>query len=174
MFFNASQLSTANQAFIQAEKWAGRFFGIDSEQFSAYRYDVKTLPYLAAHEVNDGAFAHLCRYRFEKHRPERPEDFHFYRVCLQDDRILDAVERAISFIKLDPLMLYIATHELVHVIRFDRGEIDFDAPQPEKEREEERVHDITKYILKPLPNPDLKLVIDCFSNQYQIGDMMSH
>ena len=174
MFFNASQVYTTNRAFIQAERWAGRFFGIDSGQFSAYPYDVKTLPYLAAHEVNEKAFAHLCRYRYEKHHPERQEDFNFYRVCLQDDRILDAVDRASSFIKLAPLMLYIATHELVHMIRFDRGEMEFDAPPQEKEREEERVHDITKYILKPILNPDLKLVIECFSNQYQIGDLMSH
>ena len=31
-------------------------------------------------------------------------------------------------------MLYIAVHELIHVIRFSTGTIDFDAPQKEKSR----------------------------------------
>ena len=65
-------------------------------------------------------------------------------ICLQDDRILDAVERAHSFIRLSPLMLYIAAHELVHVIRFERGEGNFDAPDDEKSNEEEKVHRITR------------------------------
>lgn len=174
MYFNASQVVAANRAFVQAEQWAGRFFRISPEEFCAQRYDVKTLPYLEAHEVNERAFAQLCRYQYEKHDKEREGGFHFYRVCLQDDRILDAVERANSFIRFTPLMLYIATHELVHMIRFDRGDMDFDAPQSEKEQEEERVHAITGRVLKPFLYTDLRLVIDCFSNEYKIGDLTSH
>jgi hypothetical protein len=97
---------------------------------------------------------------------------HFYRICLQDDRILDAVERAHSFIRLSPLLLYIAAHELVHVIRFDRGEGNFDALEEEKSDEEEKVHRITRNLLKPTIDSELNLVLDCFSNIYRIGDLV--
>jgi hypothetical protein len=95
---------------------------------------------------------------------------HFYRICLQDNRILDAVERAGSFIRLTPLMLYIAAHELVHVIRFDRDHIDFNASREEKQQEEEKVDGITRDMLRSVANPDLNLVLECFSNRYKIGD----
>jgi hypothetical protein len=67
--------------------------------------------------------------------------------------------------------LYIATHELVHVIRFDSGEIAFDAPLEDKKREEDRVHEITQQVLQQVTNPDLTLVLDCFSSRYKIGDL---
>ena len=37
-----------------------------------------------------------------------------------------------SFIRLAPLLLYIAAHELVHVVRFERGEGNFEAGEKEK------------------------------------------
>ncbi len=109
---------------------------------------------------------------FEKEPERKDGGLHFYRICLQDDRILDAVERAHSFIRLSPLLLYIAAHELVHVIRFERGEGNFDAPEDEKSDEEEKVHRITRNLLKPATDPDLNLVLDCFSNRYRIGDLV--
>ncbi|MBN1662586.1 MAG: hypothetical protein JW943_03185 [Deltaproteobacteria bacterium] len=172
MYFNLSQVSLANSVFAQGERLAGRYFRLSPEAVKNHRYDVKTLAYLEKHEVNDRAFAHICKYQYKK--PDAPVDsegLHFYKICLQDHRILDAVERANSFIKLNPLLLYIATHELVHVIRFDAGEIDFDASREDKEREEDRVHEITKEILQQVMDADLGLVLDCFSSRYKIGDL---
>ncbi|MFA4916036.1 MAG: hypothetical protein WC560_05120 [Syntrophales bacterium] len=166
MYFNAEQILLAKKAFAHAEQLATRYFRTRREKL-AYRYDVKTLAYLEDHEVNERAFAHLCKYHYQKDHAERSEP-HFYRVCLQDNRILDAVERAHSFIKLDPLMLYIATHEIVHVIRFECGESKFDASQEEKEEEERNVHGITRSILQSKIYQDFTLVLDCFSNRYQI------
>jgi hypothetical protein len=171
-YFNALQISLAGRTFAQAEKMAGRYFRLNPEEWKAYRYDVKTLAYLDKHEVREGAFAHLCKYECGKEPEPEGEGIHFYRICLQDDRILDAVERANSFIRLSPLLLYIAAHELVHVIRFDRGEGNFDASDDEKSGEEEKVHRITRNLLKPVTDTDLNLVLDCFSNRYQLGDLM--
>lgn len=164
----------ANSAFRHAERLAGHYFRLSPDKMRLHCYDVKTLAYLDDHEVKDGAFAHLCKYHYKKEEnPCRREGFHFYKICLQDNRILDAVERAGSFIKLNPLMLYIAAHELVHIVRFDAGEVQFDAPPGEKEREEERVHAITRDMLQSGISADLKLVIDCFSNRYRIGDIIN-
>jgi hypothetical protein len=172
MYFNAAQMSLADSAFQNAEKLAGRYFRISPEAMKAHRYDIRTLAYLDRHEVSSRAFAHLCKYHYQHSDEADPEQgLHFYRICLQDNRILDAVERAGPFIKLNPLMLYIAAHELVHVIRFDGGYIDFDAPLAEKQREEEKVHEITRDMLRNLAAQELNLVVECFSSRYQIGDL---
>ena len=174
-YFDSNQISLAARTFAQAQKLAGRYFGIGPEEWTERRYDVRTLAFLEKHEVREGAFAQLCRYQILKEAQAKREGeagLHFYRICLQDDRILDAVERAHSFIRLSPLLLYIAAHELVHVIRFDRGEGNFDAPEEEKSDEEEKVHRITRNMLKTATDPDLNLVLDCFSNRYRIGDLV--
>lgn len=172
MYFNPAQISLAEIAFQHAERLAGRYFRISPEAMKEHRYDIKTLAYLDRHEVSSRAFAHLCKYHYQHSDEVDPEQrLHFYRVCLQDNRILDAVDRAGPFIKLSPLMLYIAAHELVHVIRFDGGYIDFDAPLAEKQREEEKVHEITRDMLHSLAAPEMNLVVECFSSRYQIGDL---
>jgi hypothetical protein len=169
-YFSAEQISLAGRAFAQAEKMAEHYFRFSPSEWQERRYDLKTLAFLEKHEVRDGAFAHLCKYQSQKET--EGNGLHFYRICLQDDRILDAVERAGSFIRLAPLLFYIAAHELVHVVRFERGEGDFDAPEEEKRGEEEKVHRITHHLLKPVTDTDLNLVLDCFSNRYRIGDLM--
>jgi len=70
-------------------------------------------------------------------------------------------------------MLYIAAHELVHVIRFNGSEIDFDAPMDEKIAEEEKVHSITGNMLQSVADTDINLVLDCFNKRYQIGDIFN-
>jgi hypothetical protein len=160
--------------FRHAENLAGQYFRLSRDEMKNYRYDVKTLAYLEEHEVKNGAFAHLCKYHYKKEESTNQSgDFHFYRICLQDNRILDAVERGHSFIRLNPLLLYIAAHELVHIIRFEAREIDFDASREEKEREEDKVHTLTRDMLQSSISPDLKLILDCFSNRYKIGDLFN-
>ncbi|MFA6346157.1 MAG: hypothetical protein WCX34_08970 [Syntrophales bacterium] len=172
MYFSPEQISLADQAFVRAEALASGYFRLDPGALKAHRYDVRTKAYLKEHEVQGQAFAHLCKYEYGKETGDvGAGDRHFYRICLQDDRILDAVKRAHSFIRLSPLLLYIATHELVHVIRFDEGVIPFDAPREVKDEEEETVHQITRRMLQPAANPELGLVLDCFSDRYRIGDL---
>jgi len=172
MYFNAAQMSLAENAFQYAEKLAGHYFRISPEAMKRHHYDVKTLAFLDQHEIDSQAFAHLCKYHGHRDAEAGLEQgLYFYRVCLQDNRILNAVERASSFIKLQPLLLYIAAHELVHIIRFDGGHIEFNAPLTEKQQEEEKVHEMTRDMLRHLTAPELNLVIECFSGRYQIGDI---
>lgn len=174
MYFNPVEKSFVFKSFDKAEKLAGEYFKLVPGAWKTHRYDVKTRATLEHHEVSHKAFAHLCKYLVCKEPPrDLLRNFHFYRVCLQDDRILDAVNRGGSFIKLSPLMLYIATHELVHILRFDRGECDFEMPEEARKREEEEVHCITKSILQPVNDVGLNLVLDCFSNDYSIGDLFN-
>jgi len=174
MYFNKSEISLIKNAFNRAEKLAEGHFRLGPGGLGDHRYEVKTLAHLDDHEINEGAFAHLCRYWRQKGEDaDHPDNFYFFKVCLQDDRIVDAVKRGEPFIKMAPLLLYIATHELVHVIRFTSGDSDFDAPLEEKMREEEKVHAITRDMLRPIADSDLALVLDCFSDKYQIGDILN-
>src|SRR4030042_390107 len=175
-YFNPVQLPMANKAFNDAEKLVSGHFRLNESQFKKNKYDVKTLAYLDQHEIKDGAFAHLCKYSYRK--PEGSTEsgkdgFDFSRACLKDNIILDAVQRANPFVKLSPLMLYIAVHELIHVLRFGSGEGDFDAPREEKEKEESIVHNLTKNTLKAVKYSDMEIVLECFSNNFKIGDIYS-
>jgi len=84
--------------------------------------------------------------------------FDFYRVCLQDHNILKTLEGSPD-LALFPLLLYIVTHELVHVIRFSQFLALFEAAEAEKALEETRVHQLTQKILAPLNLLDLPPVI---------------
>jgi len=171
-YFSPSEKAFLQKTFACAERLTANYFHLVAEAWKIHRYDVKTLAHLEDHEVRKGAFAHLCKYsRHPKDPKDNPRGLHFYRVCLQDNQILDALKRGGSFIRFPPFMLYIATHELVHILRFDRGESDFDMPVVERTNEEDRVHSITRTILLPVAHPELNLVIDCFSNSYVIGDL---
>lgn len=173
-YFNASQIPVAAGAFSDAEKLVLRHFRLTEDDLRKNKYDVKTLAFLEEHEVNDGAFAHLCKYSCKKPSDggrEEKKDFEFYRVCLQDHIILDALERANTFIKLSPLMLYIAVHELIHVLRFSTGAADFSASQEEKEQEEKIVHNLTRSALQPARQTDMNMVLDCFSSEYKISNL---
>lgn len=175
-YFTTAQIPVANKAFSDAEKLVTNHFGIGEEQLKKNKYDVKTLAYLDKHEIKEGAFAHLCKYSYEKPGApgkESKSSFEFYRICLQDNIILQAVERANPFIKLAPLMFYIAVHELIHVLRFGRGEIDFDAQDEEKKQEEEKVHSLTRNALQTVKYHDLNIVMDCFSSRFKICDIFN-
>ena len=174
MYFDASQIALAARAFDQAEKLAARHYRLGDDQLKALRYDVKTLVHLTKHEIHEQAFAHLCRYHYRTERnAENENGFYFYRICLQDDRILDAVGRTAAFIKLPPLLLYIAAHEIVHVIRFAAGEESFEASPEEKSREEQRVYAITGEMLSSITYPDLTIVMDCFSDRHRLGNFLN-
>ncbi|MBN2397249.1 MAG: hypothetical protein JXI32_02625 [Deltaproteobacteria bacterium] len=172
MYFSPPEISLVGKAFRYAGEMAEDYFRLGRSGLKAHRYEVKTLAHLSDHEVSDTAFAHLCRYMYQKEgKADHPDNFYFFTICLQDDRILDAVKRSEPFVRLEPLMLYIAAHELVHVVRFGSREIDFDAPLEEKIAEEEKVHSITRSMLRPVAGADINLVLDCFSNRYRIGDI---
>jgi hypothetical protein len=173
LYFNTAQVPIAKRAFNDAEKLVSYHFRLSNDQFKRNKYDVKTLAYLDEQEIKDGTFAHLCKYSYEKPvglAVNGEDKFDFYRVCLQDNIILDAVERANPFIKLSPLMLYIAVHELIHVLRFESGEIDFEAGAEEKAKEEVIVNNLTRAALLPVKGYDLEIVLDCFNSNFKNFD----
>lgn len=175
LYFNAHQVPMATRAFNDAEKLVSNQFRLSEKEIKNTKYEVKTLAFLNEQEIKDGTFAHLCKYSYTKTEAadQNEKGFDFYRICLQDNTILDAVQRANPFVKLSPLMLYIAVHELIHVLRFTSGEVDFEAGTEEKEKEEVIVHNLTKSALQPVKGNDLEIILDCFSSNIKNFDIFN-
>ena len=93
-YFSAEQISLAGRTFSQAEKMAGSYFRIGSEEWRERRYDVKTLAFLEKHEVREEAFAHLCKYQYQRESVGRDAGFHFYRKFLFWAACLDRRSKA--------------------------------------------------------------------------------
>ena len=154
-----------------AEDLVTAYFNISSEEWRNCYYELKTLEHLSQVEITDKAFAQICKYECVKEKDSSPPRFFdLYRICLQDNKILNAVKRSLNKIELKPLMLYIVTHELSHVVRFNKYFKDFSASPEEKEWEEANVHSITYEMLKSTKDRGLTRVLDHYrSYRLELG-----
>ncbi len=153
--FDPGQIETVTTAVGMAEELVSDHFKMSASQWLRQRYDVKTLASLDPSEVVHGPFAQIMRYRGQRRDRSLGSDaYDFYKICLQDHAILAALEAAPE-IGLLPFVLYIATHELVHIVRFSRFLQRFDASDEERLAEEALVHALTHDILKTVRLPGL-------------------
>jgi len=159
-YFSDQNLERLDRAVLMAEELVNNFFKLSSGQYLKNRYDIKTAKDLAAHERVCGPFAQVVKYEGRKKEDSLgSSSFSLYKVCLQDSAILSVVEKDKTLV-LDPFLLYVLTHELVHVARFLRfehryenvGEADLTLA------EERRVHDLTYSILCRFSIPGLSKV----------------
>ncbi len=150
--FDLQQLSLVRKAQGRGEALVARHFSIPALPSSLYPYEVVTLADMEAQERAAGALAHLVIY--QRQRPETVE--HLYRVCLQDDVILRRLARW-QEATLDALLTYVLTHELIHVVRFQRDEQSYQASESSRRQEEELVHRTALDLLRRagLPGVDL-------------------
>lgn len=165
--FNARQIKIVNQAVALAEETVSNFYKMSASQWLKRRYDVKTLAYLASEEIVHGPFAQIIRYEGRPHNSVLgSSNYDFYKICIQDHSILDAVER-IAKLHLFPFLTYIITHELIHIVRFSKFIQCFDASHEEKQIEERCVHKITRDIILPLQIEGIESAVN-FYHQWLI------
>ena len=145
--FDTNEMALVAQAVEIGEDVTANYFKISTSDWRQVRYDIGTLATLTAEEITEGAFAQITRYsRFPDLRLREDRPYDFFKICLQDHNITAALNRDDN-LRLFPLMVYVATHELVHVVRFCRFLQRFDAEPDERLREEIRVHEITQKAL---------------------------
>lgn len=77
-----------------------------------------------------------------------------YQIRLFDRNILRTLWKK-SGLEFYPFMLYILTHELVHVARFCQNLHPVECDPEALKKEEERVHDLTRQVLKVKGNAAL-------------------
>jgi hypothetical protein len=147
--FNLEHLSVVHQSLRNAEELVSQFFRIPALPSKQYPYEVVTLSDLEDCERALQALAHLVVY--ERERPNNIKEY-LYRICLQDDMILLHLQEAEPK-SLKMLLSYILTHELVHIVRFQRAEQSFLIRDHWREKEEDIVHQITLDLFKGTKEP---------------------
>jgi hypothetical protein len=160
--FTPEDLSIVNNAIALAEELVSNHFKMSTNQWLRLKYDVKTLASLNSSEIVAEPFAQIVRYEGKREGKELGSAaYDFYKICLQDHNILKALAKAPG-LALFPFILYIVTHELVHVVRFNTFLQNFDASAEERLAEESRVHAIPHLILTPIRCTDLSPVLAYF------------
>ena len=160
--FENRDLMTVREALDIAEDATGNFFKFSPSQWKRYPFEVKTLLSLSGDEIIKHAFALLNKASrvidgYELKTKKRD----FYYICLQDHQILKALNRD-KDLGLLPLLVYVLTHELVHIVRFCNFFQRFDVSRKERNREEGIVHATTFDILRNISNPKLDYVLDSY------------
>ena len=144
-----------------AEESVSDFFRLSDTAWRAYPYEVRTLAELMPVEVTNKALAQVLRLRKPPTANQlRGKDF--FRICMQDHNLLRVVKReGVQDIML-PLLTYVLSHELVHIVRFYKFQHLFDAGPQKKEAEEKKVHDVTANILRRVRLPQLDRVLNFY------------
>lgn len=160
--FGKNEILAVRDAVDIAEDLTGNYFKASLGQWLKYGYEIKTLVSLARHEITEDAFALLQKASLDREplsRRDRVRDC--YIICLQDHQILKALERDTSLV-LQPLLVYVLTHELVHIVRFRTFLQRFEVGEAEREKEEELVHEICFDILRGFSNPEIGYVLKSY------------
>jgi hypothetical protein len=162
--FNTEHIYTVGDALGIAEESTGDFFKFSFGQWKRLYYEVKTLSELHESEIVHGAFALLEKgsKSVTKSDPGRVAR-DYYVICLQDHHILGALKRD-KELGLLPLLVYIFTHELVHIVRFCNFSQRFEITGKEREKEERIVHATTYEILKGLSLGKMDYILESYEN----------
>ncbi|OGR26879.1 MAG: hypothetical protein A2277_17605 [Desulfobacterales bacterium RIFOXYA12_FULL_46_15] len=164
-YFNIDELQKVDEAVKISEELVNNFFKMSSGQWLRNRYDIKTAKDLDRHEHVHGPFAQVIKYEArKKEMPLGSSSYTLYKVCLQDDAILSTVQK--KDLLLEPFLLYILSHELVHIIRFSKYKQRYENKnESDVTLDEERlVHLLTYEILKPFPISGLVKVFEFYKD----------
>ena len=173
-YFHQQHKELLKEAAVIAEEVTSDFFKLSPCHWRRARFDILTLEGLRAEEISSHALALVAKYDgYPQDRLLRSAAFDFYRVCLQDHNILKTLEH-VDVLSLFPLLLYLVTHELVHIVRFSQFLALFEAPEDHKQEEEKRVHRLTQKILAPLKVRDLPPVMQYYHERNQGGSQYAH
>lgn len=144
MPFSAPQRDMVFRALDEAEDRTAGYYCIPPFRWEQLRYDLLTQVDHGWEPLPGPTLARVrCLQRVHIHRP-----FDFYRIELNDRSILAAARREHLLRNLHPFLVYILTHEMVHMVRL--SSILNNRPETlphSNETEEERVHRISRRIL---------------------------
>ncbi len=164
MPFEHREIQTVNAAHEIAEDKVADYYKFSLGQWKRHQYDVKTLEALRDDEITPNAFAMLSKgSRTGDALDLKTKGRDFYRICLQDHIILRALKRDTD-LDLLPLLIYVFTHELIHIVRFCGFYQRFNVTDKYRDTEERVVHKTTFRILKDLSIPKLDHVLTSYEN----------
>ena len=172
-YFSPNEIKIVNDSVVMAEELVSNAYKLSSSQLLRLNYDVKSLIDLADEEIVDDHFAQIVRYTEKKKNDLLDTSVNdFYKICLQDHSITKALRQYLE-LDLFAFVLYIVSHELIHIVRFRRFLQHFDAPLSEKNKEEIRVHAKTHEILFKVSIDNLEPVLKFYENWRQAPHNLS-
>jgi hypothetical protein len=152
--FSSEDLQLVRGAGAEAQRLVTGYYAIAPREWALMRYEVRTQVELEPTELNDSVLAHMVCYEYTRRVGcEILERGDLYRICLQDNRILSTLTQTAE-LDLSRLLIYVLTHELVHVVRFGQRLQRLDLPADERPREEQSVEMITERILGYAPGSE--------------------
>ncbi len=160
-YFSDKHKIILSDAAVIAEEIVGNYFRFSSCEWKKMPYEIKTAQELNNEErIPKHVFAQVLFYTISWEKKRRATDcYQFYRICLNDPLILQEISK--QFILLLPFLVYILTHELVHIVRFSKF---YHLPHISKNKmkEEQIVYKLTFDILSSLKLNGVKEIIDYY------------
>ena len=147
-YFNNIEKKIIYSALEEAADYLKEFYCFSPREWFNYCYDVKTELDTNIDRKslkNANAFAEVRKYTpILKNLSVFPEER--YQICLFDHNILSALWRQPD-LEFYPFMIYILTHELIHIARFCLKFHPFECDAESLQKEEQRVNRLTEQVL---------------------------
>lgn len=145
LFFSDSERRLVISALTEAEERTSGYYCIPPRHWQRLQYDLITGKDLGWDPLPETALARVQRVAQINARRRVPADF--FRIQLNDPTILSAAKRENLEPNIYPFLVYIITHEMVHLVRLSAILDGADNGPSSAEVEEERVERISRQIL---------------------------
>ncbi len=161
MQFSRSQRDLAIRAMDEAEERTIGYYCIPPYRWHRLQYDLVTQQDHEWEPLPESALARLQL--LSRLRPSRETVGDFYRIQLNDPSILNAARRESLELDLYPFLVYILTHEMVHLVRLSTILPEGQEAEVAAEAEESRVHVVSRRILSRMPDTRLAHILSRFA-----------
>ena len=158
--FSFGQRTLAIQAMDEAEERTLRYYCIPPYRWQQLKYDLVTRQDSEWEPLPDEALARVQR--LHQFHPSRKATYDFYRIQLNDPGILTAARRENLEPNLYLFLVYILTHEMVHLVRLSTILPNEWEIRLFPEEEESRVQKVAYRILSNAPDRRLGPIISRF------------
>ena len=144
-YFNNTEKKIIYSALAEAADYLCAFYCFAPREWFNYCYDIKTGLDPNIDFVNKNTFAEVRQYTpILKNSSMFPKER--YQICLFDRNILGALWKHPE-LEFYPFMVYILTHELIHIARFCQNFHPFECDGESLQKEEQRVNRLTQQVL---------------------------
>ena len=160
-YFNTTEKKIIYSALAEAAEYLSEFYCFSPREWFNYCYDLKTELEANLDNCSRNAFAEVMQYTptlkdlspFPKER---------YQICLFDPKILKTLWRYPD-LEFYPFMIYILTHELIHIARFCQDFHPFECDEESLQREEQKVSRLTQQVLDVKKSESLSKISSLYS-----------
>jgi hypothetical protein len=153
VFFTQADRVIIDKAASLAERLTVGYFGLAENEWKRSPYGIFTRRDVNSTLYESDVFANVIRLKGRPTGSSPEAQREKYGILLQDPNILLALLRSERH-DLWTLGLFVLTHELVHIIRFQKYQVDFFASPEDRDEEEQFVQGVTRRILAGVTNTD--------------------